>query len=141
MQFALLVSLGLMFSLPSFSQHALQTIKVSNLKNLRGDLYIGWYNTSEAFKINEKAVYRDKIVVNNQSEVVVRFHHIPTGKYAIAVFLDENDNYHLDRNFFGIPKEKYGFSNNKLPRLRSATFKESSFELGEGDAEIHITLK
>jgi len=40
---------------------------------------------------------------------------VPPGRYAIVVIHDENENQKLDRNFFGIPKEGFGFSNN--PRV------------------------
>jgi uncharacterized protein (DUF2141 family) len=33
------------------------------------------------------------------------------GRYAIAVYVDENGNGRLDRGMFGIPSEPYGFSN------------------------------
>lgn len=69
------------------------------------------------------------------------FKNIPRGKYAIAFFLDENGNYELDRKIFGIPEEKYGFSNNILSALRSATFEESIFEIGKSEALINIILK
>jgi len=34
------------------------------------------------------------------------------GKYAVALFHDENANKRLDQGFLGIPTEGYGFSNN-----------------------------
>ncbi len=34
------------------------------------------------------------------------------GAYAIALYHDENGNKKFDRNFIGIPREGYGFSNN-----------------------------
>lgn len=125
----------------SFSQGTKQTIKITNLENVKGDLYVGWYKEFATFRINQKAIYREKISVNNQAELSLVFKNIPTGKYAIAIFLDENDNYKLDKNLFGIPKEKYGFSNNILPALRPATFEESVFELSKEEVVINITLK
>lgn len=129
------------FSSFSFNQFNKQTVVISNLENVKGNLYIGWYNESSTFRINDKAIYRKKISVNNQGEISIDFNNIPNGKYAIAVFLDENDNYKLDRNIFGIPKEKYGFSNNILPALRPATFDESAFELDKQNLVIYINLK
>lgn len=38
--------------------------------------------------------------------------NLPYGKYAIAVFHDENQNLKLDKSILGWPVEKYGFSNN-----------------------------
>ncbi|TDO26286.1 DUF2141 domain-containing protein [Sediminibacterium goheungense] len=137
----ILLVIGISGSLICFSQDKRQTVIVTNLENIKGDLYIGWYNESSTFRINEKAIYREKIKVYNQKEISVDFIDIPNGKYAIAVFLDENNNYKLDKNIFGIPKEKYGFSNNILPALRAATFEESVFELKQQRSAIKIKLK
>ena len=123
-----LLILGLTFS-KSFGQDINQVVIVTNLNSVKGTLYIGWYNKSTDFPVNDRAIFREEIEVSDLSEVTVQFDNIPAGNYAIAIFLDENDNYILDRNLFGIPKEKYGFSNNVLPALRAATFEESVFSL------------
>ena len=137
----ILAILGLAFS-KSFGQDINQVVKVTNLKKVKGTLYIGWYNKSADFPVNDKAIFREEIEVSDLSEVTVQFDNIPAGKYAIAIFLDENDNYKLDRNLFGIPKEKYGFSNNVLPALRAATFEESVFSLTDDKrTTIVINLK
>ncbi len=125
----------------SFSQETKQIVKVTNLEAVEGTLYVGWYNEPSDFRINDKAIYREKIEVSNQSEVTIQFSDIPVGDYAIAVFLDENDNYKLDRNLFGIPTEKYGFSNNILPALRPATFEESAFRVSQQEEVVAINLK
>ena len=132
---------GLFISSMSLGQETKQTVKVSNLENVKGNLYIGWYKDSGTFTVNDKAIYREQIAVNNREEVSVVFKNIPKGKYAIAVFLDENDNYRLDKNLFGIPKEKYGFSNNVLPTMRPATFEESAFKLKSQETILTIILK
>lgn len=125
----------------SFGQDTVHTVQVTNLENVKGTLYIGWYNNAEDFRINDKALYRAEINVNNLSEVTSVFEDIPVGSYAIAVFLDEDDDYKLDKNLFGIPKEKYGFSNNVLPALRAATFEESAFSLTDKSQIVVINLK
>ena len=141
MKFLLVLLLGLLPFCKSFSQSTKQIVKVTNLEDVKGTLYIGWYSEPSDFRINDKAIYREEIEVNNQSEVVIRFDNIPAGNYAIAIFLDENGNYKLDRNLLGLPKEKYGFSNNVLPALRPATFDESAFRLTEQDNLVSINLK
>lgn len=137
----LVLALALSISQISLGQNATQVVRISNLGRLKGELYIGWYKDASTFRVNEKAIYREKIIVNNQSEVRVVFKNIPNEKYAIAVFLDQNGNYKLDKNIVGIPKEKYGFSNNVLPALRPATFKESVFEVQKETEIIDIRLK
>jgi hypothetical protein len=56
-------------------------------------------------------------------EVLLRFLLAPI---AIGVYIDENENGKLDTNFFGIPKEQYGFSNNTkafgIPKFEAAAF-------------------
>lgn len=137
----LLVLSGIFLTKYSFGQFHNQTIKITNIEQVKGYLYIGWYKDASTFRINDKAIYREKITINNQKEISVVVKGIPNGRYAIAVFLDENDNYKLDRNVFGVPTEKYGFSNNILPRLRPATFDESAFELKNQESIITIKLK
>lgn len=141
MKLLLVLIMGLLPYLKSFGQDTKQIVKVTNLEETKGTLYIGWYSEPEDFRINDKALYREKIDVSEQSEVTVLFENIPAGNYAIAVFLDEDDDYILDRNLFGIPKEKYGFSNNVLPALRPATFEESAFRLDNRITTVPIALK
>jgi len=117
-----------------------QTLTIKNLKGIKGDVYIGWYNKAESFRTSDKAIFTKKIAVSGQSEITITFDNIPNGKYAIAVFLDENGNNKLDQNFLGIPKEKYGFSNNTSHLTRPAGFGESSFDLTDQDLRLTIIL-
>ena len=138
----LVIAILLVAFLKSFGQGVNPVVKVTNLQNVKGILYVGWYKASADFPVNDRAIFRKEIEVSDLSEVTMRFDNIPVGNYAIAIFLDENDNYQLDRNLFGIPKEKYGFSNNVLPALRAATFEESIFSLtDEKRRTIVINLK
>jgi len=141
MKILIVLMMGLFPFIKSFSQGTKQIVKVTNLEEVKGTLYVGWYNEPSDFRVNEKAIFRSEIEVSNQSEVVLQFKDIPPGVYAIAVFLDENDNYKLEKNLFGIPTEKYGFSNNILPALRPATFEESAFKLSEQEKIVSINLK
>lgn len=64
---------------------------------------------------------------------------IPDGVYAVAAFHDENSNGEIDKNFFGIPTEKIGFSEN--PRLIPVPgFDQCKFDV-EGNTIISIKLK
>ena len=132
---------GLLPFLDCFSQESKQMVKVSNLEKVKGTLYVGWYNEPADFRINDKAIYREEIDVSDLSQVTMQFENIPAGEYAIAVFLDEDGDYELDKNLFGIPKEKYGFSNNVLPAFRPATFEESAFRLSNEQKIVSIKLK
>jgi uncharacterized protein (DUF2141 family) len=114
---------------------------VKNLEGKTGLLYIGLYNNAPAFTAKKEAVFFKTVRFTGQTEVIVSFDAIPAGNYAIAAFLDENGNGVMDKNLLGIPKEKYGFSNNPAPAMRAAKFEEAAFELVSGAQTIGIKLK
>lgn len=116
-------------------------VKVTNLENKKGKLYIGWYGNEASFMKPKETVFAKVVPVNEKEEVVVAFDKIPAGKYAISVFLDENDNEDLDTNVVGIPKEKYGFSNNVMPAMRAASYEEAAFEVKNAPGHLSIKLK
>ena len=65
---------------------------------------------------------------------------VPPGRYGIAVIHDENENQKLDRNFLGIPKEGFGFANNRRVMLSAPSFQAASTEVACPAMEIQIRL-
>lgn len=119
---------------------SIQEVHITNIEKKKGTLYVGWYDNKKAFMKPKQTVFVKMITVDNQDEVKAVFDKIPAGKYAISVFLDENDNEDLDRNLVGIPQEKYGFSNG-TPAMRPATFSEAQIEVNGEKKTIPIKLK
>lgn len=115
-----------------------QTIFFTNIENTSGKIYIALYNKEADFPKKNKIFISKVVDVNGESQAVAIFDNLATGTYAIAAFLDENGNGKMDTNFLGIPKEKYGFSNNARPLMRAANFKEASFIV---DKENTISIK
>lgn len=74
----------------------------------------------------------------NTGTATYRF-ELPEGTYAIGLFVDTNDNNKLDRNFFGIPKEQYGFSNDAKGSFGPPSFKKASFTISS-DRRLDINL-
>jgi uncharacterized protein (DUF2141 family) len=135
--------LGCLGLLPSFSegQSVTQSVVIKNLDNKKGRVYIGWYTSEKDFTDGNNATFKKIVPVQDKQEIAVNFDQVNPGVYAIAVFFDENGNGELDKNFLGIPKEVYGFSNNIIPLTRSATFKEASFIVGASAETIVIKVK
>lgn len=101
-------------------------LEIKNLNSDCGLLKIGLYDSNIAFPIVGKAF--KYIESKETSAKQYKFHKIPNGIYAIALFCDENQNGKLDTNLFGIPKEAYGFSNN--PKVfGKPSFDDAKFEL------------
>lgn len=72
----------------------------------------------------------------NPAGVTCRFDGIAPGTYAVAVTHDENGNGRLDSNFFGIPTEDWGVSNNIRPGRRAPRFDEAALQVADGPARI-----
>lgn len=117
------------------------TIKLTNLENKKGDVYIGWYTKSSDFMKPKKATIAKIVPVNGKGQITVTFDKVPPGKYAISAFLDENSDKDLNLSFIGKPTEKYGFSNNIRPAMRPAFFSEAAFEVDGKNGEMEIELK
>jgi uncharacterized protein (DUF2141 family) len=88
---------------------------------------------------NEKEI--DKIILPiSGKHASYIFKNVQTGKYAVKAFHDANSNQKLDKNLFGIPKEKWGVSNNISASFGPPDFKKMLFEV-KGDKEINIKLQ
>lgn len=73
--------------------------------------------------------------------VRVTIRDVPPGQYAAQAFHDENGNGTLDRNFFGLPKEAMGFSNNAPMHLGPPRFNAAAFTVGAQDMQIAFALR
>ena len=65
--------------------------------------------------------------------------HVPPGRYAIAVFHDENSNRNLDK-FAGIPKEGFAFSRNPSIKFRAPRFEEVAIVLAPGANQARLKM-
>lgn len=109
------------------------TIKVENIEEAKGDIYVGIYNTEESYidrTGHVKGLRLPSCVPSVQGTV-----EIPAGKYAISVYHDINSNGKLDENMLGIPKEPYGISNG----ITRPNFQKALISV-EGDTDVVINI-
>ena len=62
------------------------------------------------------------------------------GTFAVAIYHDENNNHHFDRNVLGLPAERYGFSNNPTLLLGPPSFGAVGFPIKQGENRIAVRL-
>ena len=91
---------------------------------------------------NEKGKYLGfKEKANSVIDKGFIIYNLEENNYAIAIYHDENGNNKFD-TFFGIPKEKYGFSMNAKVFLSAPSFEDSSFSIKNSEKkDIEIELK
>lgn len=68
-------------------------------------------------------------------------YQVPPGVYAIVVIDDVNENEKLDRDFFGIPKEGFGFANNPRVFLRAPSFEAASIHVNCPKTETTVRVE
>jgi uncharacterized protein (DUF2141 family) len=127
--------LVMMLSFASINTLSAQTltVKVHNINPISGNLMVGVFNREAGFP---DVYFKGKKVQITHNVMVVTFTDLPKGKYAVSVYQDINKNEQLDKNIFGVPKEKYGFSN----KTNKPDYKESLFDFNK-DLILNITLK
>ena len=65
---------------------------------------------------------------------------LPTGDYAVAVYLDRDENGSLTKSRLGLPREPYGFSNSAENRFGPPTFSEACFHVPKRD-QVAVSLR
>lgn len=96
-------------------------------------------NAPEQFPSDEK-FYRGVVSEATSDRLSVAVPDLPPGKYAVAAYVDNNKNARQDKNFLGVPKEIYGFSNNARGKFGPPDFSAAEFEVGENVVTKSIHL-
>ncbi len=127
------MTLSLSMSPPS--DHTL-TVVVDGGSSDAGKIWVALFNSSESYP--DKSFLGKSGTVKNGKTTIV-FENLPAGTYAASCFHDANNNKTLDKNSLGIPKEKYGFSNNPNSKFGPPSYSKAAFKIS-GDTKINIHL-
>jgi uncharacterized protein (DUF2141 family) len=73
--------------------------------------------------------------------VTITVEDLPPGDYSIAAFHDEDGDAVFDRGLFGIPKERYGFSNNVRGSTGPPDFYDAMFSFDSDTLFLTILLE
>ena len=113
------------------------TIEVRDIEMVEGHLYVALYNSEEAFMKKPLTAFRIDV---KDTSLSIPCQGLPAGTYAISLFQDENGNGKLDSGAFGIPTEKFGFSNDAEGMMGPPSYAKCSF-IFSGDMTLVIHLK
>lgn len=115
-------------------------ITVDKVRSSRGTIKVELYSDEDKKKLTKgKKVARTR--VKAREGVTNLCLSAPTaGAYAIALYHDENDNRKFDRNFIGIPREGFGFSNNPPVRLGLPESDEVRFRVESLATSLRISV-
>lgn len=102
-------------------------VEVRGIRSMNGELGCAIFSGPAGFpREPSRAAQQDWQPVKGTT-MSCRFGDLKPGRYAVAVTHDLNGNHRTDTNFFGIPTEQWGVSNNVRPSLRAPRFDEAEF--------------
>jgi uncharacterized protein (DUF2141 family) len=116
-------------------------IKVENVKKTEGIIVADLHDdVKENFLVWDKVVLRVRATAQKGESFFCM--PVPTaGDYSVAIYHDKNGNKEFDKNFLGLPKERFGMSNNPKFGTKSPKYEEATFAVPEEGADITIKLR
>lgn len=115
-------------------------VEVKGIQKLSGVIGILVFDQAKGFPSSEEKAIMQKVVPVNSSKMVIQLDELPYGEYAIALVHDVNANKKLDKNFWGVPSEPFGFSNVEKVYFGPPKFEESKTRLSAKQQTISIKL-
>lgn len=116
------------------------TVQVQNVNTEGGNIGMLVFNSSVGWPENRLVALKDIIVPAHSGTVTVTVPDLPAGDYAVAILHDVNKNHKMDKNFFGMPKEQWGMSNNPHATVKAPSFDTAKFSLSQ-NMEIHVRMQ
>lgn len=101
-------------------------VQLNGIKEPTGQVLLSLFNSADGFPTRPEKAFRWKTAKVTSSSLIISLDGLPLGPYAIAVVHDENSNNVMDTDWFGLPDEDYGISNN-VNSVTPPTFDEARF--------------
>ena len=112
-------------------------INVEGIKCCDGVMRLALYH-DEAYWMSNTHIARGRLGFIQGDTQRFEIHGLPAGRYAVAVYQDVNSNNKLDRWFWTVPREPYGFSNN-VGQYGPVSYEKAAFDLTQ-DSNLTIRL-
>ena len=105
-----------------------------------GKVRIAIFNSEQGFH-DRNAPIRVNSLFPSSGVLSWAVEELPVGKYAVAVFQDENGNEKVDKDIFGRPTEAYGFSNQSADKQATPTWAEAEVDFEGESLVVKVTLR
>ncbi|ELR68306.1 hypothetical protein C900_00533 [Fulvivirga imtechensis AK7] len=132
------VLLSLLLSLHQPQADGILHITIENIKAPEGQLIVALFNSKESYLQDD---FRSQIIEVTGVTKDVIFENLPSGYYSVSIIYDKNKNGILDKNFFGIPREGFGFSRKSLGAFGPPSYDDTKIKVDVGTESITIPLK
>ncbi len=132
----------LLMTIPVFQDQNDLEIVITNTKSDLGTVQVLLFDNKEGFPDTPEKAFKSLQGNIQNNEVKLSLSGIPEGKYAISAFHDSDGDGKMKTGLFGIPKDRYGFSNDAKGIMGPPSFEDAAFTVsGNSKKEIRINLR
>jgi uncharacterized protein (DUF2141 family) len=131
--------IALACALPGVAGAAELVVRITGLSEPLGQVGCSLFAGSAGFPMDNSGA-RQLWQAADAKGVTCRYSDVPEGSYAVSIGHDLNGNKRVDTNFFGLPTEQWGVSNNARPSLRAPRFDEAMFRVAADAKEVVIDI-
>ena len=130
-----IISLFFLTTIKSVAQNNSCSLKIHiiGLKSDKGKISLQLFNNKSELIVGKTATISNK-------KCSISILNLKQGRYSIRYFHDENNNDKLDTNWFGIPNEGYGFSNNATSTFGPPSIKDILFYI-HNNIKLELSIK
>ncbi len=115
-------------------------VEIGGLRSNRGQIMACMTANPKTFPDCQKDPNARHFTVPAQNGETVQFKDVPQGRYAIALFHDENANGRMDKMMM-LPKEGFGFSRDAPLVFGPPRFGAASFQVGPAQLRTAIKVR
>lgn len=116
-------------------------INIENVRESKGDIHVALYKDPSCFLDDRGIIHGQVIKVTATGSLWAMIEELDYGLYALAAYLDLNNNGKLDKNMLGIPTEPYAFAKKEPSKWRNPAFQEVAFQMNSPEKNLRITLE
>lgn len=117
-------------------------VRITQVEDAGGPVRCALFADADGFPGKpEKAAQRVLAPSVSNGVATCTFEGLAPGEYAVSVHHDENDNGKMDSNFFGVPKEGYGASNDAKGSMGPPKFKDAVFQVASEPKTISLKMQ
>jgi len=116
-------------------------VKISKIRNMKGVINIGLYQTDRGWPGDRNKAFKKKIVkIQKDGKATIVFENVPFGDYSFAAYHDEDLNNKLEKSWIGKPQEGICTSRNAEKKDLPPKWKKSIFKFNSPKASQSATM-
>ena len=117
------------------------SIEITNIRSKKGNILVGVFKNNEDFK-KEKTIFDKSFSKCNITSGTMTIKlNLKPGTYGISILDDKNNDGEMEYNFFGLPREGYGFSNFFHRGMNRPVFDDFDFTVGKKDLAVYVKMR